>query len=71
MEQIATSPSLSRDKSVYSRKGDEPFQIIILLAVLAILTLAVWNQSPPSICGHQNSSRVKKFPEAAKMDRPH
>jgi len=41
MEQIATSPSLSRDKSVYSRKGDEPFQIIILLAVLAILTLAV------------------------------
>lgn len=35
MEQIATTLSPSRAKSVYRRKGVEPFQITMLLAVLA------------------------------------
>lgn len=35
MEQIATTLSLSGAKSVYSRKGVQPFQITVLLAFLA------------------------------------
>lgn len=71
-----TTLPLRRHKSIYSRKSDEPFQIIILLAVLAtvfwpflskVSHLHLYLSTKAAV---ELTSRVNKFPEAAKMNRP-
>lgn len=59
--------------SVHSSKGDEPFQTIILYAVLAtaFFKLCCLNSVTSTYALAQNCCRVNKFPEVAKMDRPH